>query len=150
MQLSVSVPLPYREPLSVQRMAEAIRHVENAKLESPPGPAGERGVYQITLAVWQQHSSAPHAWASSSREVCRAETYRVVLRHLDHLRVQLATAKPAIPDTPFFVALSWSAGAAATINRTSSDAKRDYAQRAQNCYLSLSRNTDLTPNRARP
>lgn len=133
--LTVSVSLPYREPLDLARMAECIRQVENSKLEHV-GAAGERGLYQITPAVWHQHSSAPHHWASSSREVCRAETLRVVLAHLTHLRVQLACQRPPFPDTPYFVALAWGAGATATIERTASAEKRSYAARAQNLYFS--------------
>lgn len=132
--LTVKAVLPYSEPLSLERMADAIRQVENSKLEHI-GAAGERGLYQITPAVWRQHSSAPHHWASSSREVCQAETLRVVLAHLTHLRVQLACQRPPFPDTPYFVALAFCAGPTATTERTASDVKRDYAARAQACYF---------------
>lgn len=129
---------PYRAPLDVPRLAEAIRLAEATPNEHV-GAAGERSSWQITPAVWREHSSAPHWWASSERMVCRAETRRVVLRHLDRLRVRLATARPSLPDTPFYVALAWAAGPTATLTGTASGAKLEYAARAQNCYEAAGR-----------
>lgn len=124
-------PQPYKAPLDAARLADCIEAVENTP-NHVVGLAGERSSFQVRRIVWEKYSTMPFRDASSSRAVCRAEVRRVALAHIDGLRVELARA--GLPDTPFWVALSWSAGATATITGNASARKREYAHRCENIY----------------
>lgn len=121
------------DPLDVDRMLWAIEQAENTPYWKV-GRDGERSVYQITPVVWATWSTFPHRDASSNRVVCRAEARRVALRQVEHIRVALARFD--VPDRPVYVALAYSAGVAATINKTASAAKWGYANRVNALYFS--------------
>lgn len=130
----VSLP-PITAPtqaIDLVRMVAAIETVENTRNDRI-GRHGERSRLQITLAVWRQHSTWPFEHASSNRLVCRAEVTRVALRHLDWLSDQLTKAGMKV--TPYLLALAYGAGLEATVKRTASAFKCDYAQRVLNVYM---------------
>ena len=120
--------------LSIPILLEAIEEVENTP-NHYIGASGERSKYQITPTVWAMWSSKPFESASSSRLPDLQETYRVARHHIHHIRAALH-AKEA-PETPYLIALAWTAGLTAVLNDCASDRKKDYAQRVENIYHSL-------------
>jgi hypothetical protein len=129
-----------RDPhFDINRMADALRMVEHWDGQTR-GSAGERGPWQFTLQVWQQHSSMPFEWAEGYRVVQREEQRRVALDHIRHLQTMISFSK--LPVNAYTVALAWTAGVSATVHHEPhrpSKAKRDYARRAENLYHDLQR-----------
>lgn len=115
------------------RMIETIRMVENS---ATTGRAGERSPWQILPSVWRQYSTKPLSWASGRRPEHLAEQLRVVNAHLDWIRAQLSSAG-LDANSPYNIALVWGAGWETVRKGRTSEAKRDYAGRAQNIYDSL-------------
>lgn len=121
----------HAEPLDSDRLLWAIEQAENTPHDRI-GRHGERSSYQITAAVWAEHSTFPFRDASSNRLVCRAEARRVALRHLESIRVRLALWE--IPDKPVWVALCWNGGINALLRNAATPATHDYARRVSNLY----------------
>jgi hypothetical protein len=123
------------EAIDIPRLLKAIEYAENTP-NHVIGPKGERSKYQITHTVWHMWSTKPHETASSNHLPDIQETTRVAKHHIHHLRSVLNQSEA--PDTPYFIALSWTAGLHATLNDAASDRKRDYASRVETIYYSLS------------
>ena len=117
--------------LDPDRLLWSIVQVENTP-NHVIGGAGERSCYQITPAVWAQWSSQPHLIASSNQLTHRIETKKVAKAHIYHLRSQLTQLEA--PETPYLIALAWTAGLSAVLNDTASPRKRDYASRVEAIY----------------
>lgn len=94
------------------RLLAAIAEVETGRNPQAIGPAGERGMHQLTPAVRRQ--------------------FRNARNYLAHIKVRLAAH--GIPVTPRTIALAWNGGAGATIRDTVPQRTRDYAERVTNLY----------------
>lgn len=110
------------------RLADCVAQVE-AKDASQIGASGERSEYQITRAVWQQHTEIAFENASSSAPEYRRLSRAVAMRHLLWLSERLENP------TTFRLALAWNAGLA-TANHAArvTAAQANYAQRVNNLY----------------
>jgi len=118
-------PSPKADTLCAHRLADSIRAVENWK-PGTVGAAGEVGPWQITPAVWRKYSRASQ-WSAPV-----SEHRRVALAHIASLRAGLR--RNSFPESPHYIALAYTAGLSATINRTATRMKWDYAHRAANIY----------------
>lgn len=73
-------------PLDQARLLESIAQKEVGGIwDGRPGPCGELSRYQISFAVWIQHSREPFAEARNE-----AKARAVALKHLAWLRAQIA------------------------------------------------------------
>lgn len=78
---NVTYPSKPSDHIDLPSMMAAIVAVENTP-RYLPGRNGERSEFQLTEAVWRQHSRMPFSWASSNKPHCIQETQRVVRAHL--------------------------------------------------------------------
>lgn len=124
-----------RPPIDVNIMVDALRVTENWDGVSR-GAAGERGPWQITRAVWMQYSNHPFTHCESKAFI--DEQRLVVKFYVAEIISQLVINDQN--DTPFAIALCWCAGPRCAIHhspRAPSEAKCEYASRAQNIYKEL-------------
>ena len=92
-------------PVSFVRVVDALHLVENPYDTYAPGRAGELGPYQMTRAVWEQHSTLPFC----VRYACdKGISEAVALKHLRWLSTELE--KRRIPISTYTLALAWNAG----------------------------------------
>ena len=127
---------PALEPeLDVNKLLESIRSVEDW-MPYQYGARGERGPYQMLPSVWREYSRYNmEFYADRTDEKSKAEVYRVarahalwILERIDHL---------GMPMTARSFGLMWTAGYRACRDKTTTKAKRNYADRVQNVYDSL-------------
>ncbi len=69
------------DTIETKRLASAIKAVENSP-RNAIGASGERGIYQISEAVWQDNSQMPFEFANGSIPLCVDETEKVLFKHL--------------------------------------------------------------------
>lgn len=105
----------------------AIGAIESGDRDSARGQAGERGRYQLTRAVWEQHCKADFKHAHR-----RVFAYAVAEKHFDWLVGGLLAAD--LPADVEHLALCWNAGLSATVNNRVPSSTRDYAKRIENLY----------------
>lgn len=120
----------FRASVDRKTFLKAIAQVESGDQDGAVGPDGERGRYQISRAVWKQHTKADFRFAHR-----RAFAYAIAERHFDHIVEQLEAAGWSADAQS--IASAWNAGLTATINRQLSSATRDYSQRVDNLYKAL-------------
>lgn len=106
-------------------IADQIAVVERAPASTKRGSAGERGPYQLTYAVWTQHSSLPF-------ELANYEAYSrpVAKLHLEWLRSNLI--KAGFEPSAYRLALAWNAGLTAVVKRREKPRSVDFANRVRN------------------
>lgn len=110
----------------------AIDMVESGGRDSARGMAGELGRYQLTPAVWSQHTKAPFRHARR-----RVFAHAIAERHFDWLvSCLLAANRPATVEN---MALCWNAGFTAVKNNRLLPAHRDYAERVRNLVEDFNR-----------
>lgn len=114
------------ERLNLDRMLDVIAEVENS--HGRIGPSGEVTPWQLLPSVWYSYTSIHHLRATPKwqRHIARS--------HAETLLEQLKELM--LPATPKNFALLWNAGYGAVQSGKIPAAKLDYAQRAQNLYLS--------------
>ncbi len=115
------------EPVDTYRLVDCIAQVEGAPT-AHVGRAGERSRFQITQAVWFQHSRWPFFQASKTTPWALEEQYRVACAHVEYLKKQLKHS------TAYHIACAWNGGLTATQTGKLTPATRDYAQRVTNLY----------------
>jgi hypothetical protein len=86
-------------------MLSAIADVESGNNAAKRGHHGERTQLQIMPATWSEFSRMPHSIAASNP----VETDRVARAYLAVIRSNLRAR--GLPETPFFIAAGWNAGA---------------------------------------
>ncbi len=97
------VPPPTTIPDDV--MLTAIAAVETGNDAAKCGRYGERSQLQILPTTWRKFSHLPHASAATNP----AETDRVARAYLALIRSRLRAR--GLPESPFFIAAGWNAGA---------------------------------------
>lgn len=133
--LALATSASPRQPLDVNVMVDALRVTENWDGVSR-GAAGERGPWQITRAVWMRYSH--HPFDQSEPKVFIDEQRMVAKHYVTDIISQLLWNEQN--ETPFAIALCWCAGVSCAIHhrpRAPSEAKCEYASRAQNIYKEL-------------
>lgn len=110
----------------------AIAAVESGDRDSAQGQAGERGRYQLTRAVWQQHTKADFRHAHR-----RIFAYAIAEKHFDWLVGGLLAANFRADVER--LALCWNAGLSAVVNNRIPQASREYAERVGNIYTEIIR-----------
>lgn len=123
--LLVLVPCLALAQIDRDRLLAVIPLVEGATATTI-GRAGERGPWQLTAAVWHQHSNRPFWWASSSLPNHQEEGWRVAFAHVAWLEAQVE--RPTL----YRIALAWNAGVGAVNRCRVTDAQAGYAARVRN------------------
>lgn len=121
----ITLPLLVPAPLDAERILDCIRAVENWDGRTA-GRAGEWGHWQMRPKVWAHYSSVPQVRASPQEE------RRVAREHLAWIRKTLHGQ--AVKETPYAIALCWTAGTETVLRAAASPQKRDYATRARALY----------------
>lgn len=120
----------------LNQLADQIAVVERAPGSSARGRKGERGPYQLTLAVWRQHTRLPY-------DLAEHEIYArpVAVAHLTWLRDNLRRRGLAI--NSYNLALAWNAGLTAAVTGRTKPSHRDYASRVRNLVDDQHRGSSL-------
>lgn len=116
-----------RAPVDRKTFLRALDQVESGGRDKAVGGDGERGRYQITRAVWSQHTRKPFELAHK-----RVFAHAVAEQHFDWIARQLIEAD--WPVDVESVAMAWNAGLTATINNRVPSSTKDYAKRIENLY----------------
>ena len=109
---------------------EAIRHLENPRNLTRPGPCGELGAYQFRPETWRMHTTIPFAEA-----IDREKSDRLAVTHYEWIKRGLEQAR--VPATPYNIALAWNGGLAAAVKGRAPRAAHRYAERAANLAAAL-------------
>ena len=116
-------------------VAAEIRHVERATGSTATGRAGERGPYQLTRAVWSQHTTLPYSLADDE------PTARIIaVTHLSWLAEQLAAH--GLEATTYNLALAYNAGLTAAVHGRAKERQKAYAQRVTNLFYDARRSNE--------
>jgi hypothetical protein len=114
------------KPINFDRLVECIAQVEDAHTTFV-GKSGERSRFQITKAVWEQHSQMPFYVASLTTPYALEEQYRVALAHVNYL--YCAMENPS----PWRIAAAWNGGLKG-LQYGPFFAARQYADHVRNLY----------------
>lgn len=113
----------------------AIGAIESGDRDSARGQAGERGRYQLTRAVWEQHCKADFKHAHR-----RVFAYAIAEKHFDWLVGGLLAAE--LPADVEHLALCWNAGLSAVVNNRIPAPSREYAERVGNLYADFNKQAE--------
>ena len=119
------------DQIDLTRMADAILQCENTPWTTP-GASGERSSYQITEAVWKQHTTAAFSWASDPRPEWRRFTDKLVIAHLAWICQRIKLRGYTL--TPWAVAAFYKGGYGRFFNGPLRDSDVRYAVRCENLY----------------
>lgn len=113
--------------LNVPALATALRQAEGYR--GRDGAAGERGPWQLTLAVWQKHMPGiPFAQAR-----LEAPARACALKHIEWLHQELQ--KAGWQGSVYEIALAWNAGLTRTLEGRAPRASENFAVRVVNLYV---------------
>ena len=107
---------------------EMVRIVENWDGYST-GRNTEEGPYQIKRSTWRQYSKLPHWLCLDRRD---PELQRVMLLIARDIRREMK--RQGLPDSPYYFALIYNAGARTVLEARTTPDQRYYAERAQNIF----------------
>lgn len=96
---------PAPTAVSDDAMLSAIAEVETGNNAAKRGHHGERTQLQIMPTTWREFSRLPHSASATHPQ----ETERVAKAYLAVIRKNLRAR--GLPETPFFIAAGWNAGA---------------------------------------
>lgn len=114
-----------RADINPDRFLACVAQVETGGKDMK-GKNGECSRWQITRAVWSQHSKKP--FASS-----HAEAERIAYAHLAWIRASLKRA--GFPDWTFLAAVAWNGGLSRALKSDCPQRVTDYAVRVTNLYI---------------
>jgi hypothetical protein len=126
------------EAFDVEATLRAIRIVENS---NSVGAAGERGSIQFKAATWRAFSTWPHRTCECRTPREAKETRRVERQYITELSRECLVLGMDI--TPRNLALLHNAGYPTVSSGAIPRAKRDFSERVENVYLSLTRTPNL-------
>ena len=122
----------HAKPIDEGKMLDSIRQVENWDGKTL-GAKGEWGPWQMTPGVFHDYIRTPVG--VKVRTATKTQLREAAVKHLAWLFGMLS--EHHLPVTPYAIGLAWGAGFEAVRTNSASPAKRDYAQRCENLYLSL-------------
>lgn len=103
----------------------AIGSVESGNDDYAVSRTGDRGRFQISAAVWAEHSARPHTYATN-----RVESERVARAHIERCIVP-EIRRRGLTVTVFRIAGSWNGGPRGHLDRGRS---KGYAARVEAMY----------------